>query len=221
MKAGDFRALLLSASNRDRFELPPSHIPALTSIANLFELSDDATVTARLGAVDKMRLSGRPGFPTVAIARDALGSFKSSLPPATRRSVAKDLAALLCLMEGHGSNSVISFVESVRRQFPAFASAKKRQRKRGTALDKNVVRDYVGRLEEVLRDEEAFPALVHSIEHDPLVRQLEIVAIASEFYGPTPQGASKKECIRRIMSRHRSLMDYRAKAKAQAGKSAA
>jgi hypothetical protein len=221
MRANDFRALLVSGSTRDQVELPSSHVSALKAIAKLFDTTDRVSVATTLGAVDKTRLSGRPGFPTIAIAREALATLKSVLPPAIRRGVTKDVAALTSLMEGHGSDSVISFVESVRSQFPAFASPRKGQRKRGTVLNKEVVRTYVRRLEEALRDDRAFPALVHAMEHDPLVRQDEIVEIANDFYGPTPQGASKKESVRRIMSRHRSLMDYRAKAKAQAGKSAA
>lgn len=221
MKASDLHTLLISAGRDEHPELVPSHVAVLATIAKLFDSTDRTAVTTKLGAVDKTRLCGRQGSPSIANAREALGTFKAALPPAARRSVAKDLAALMRLMEGHGSDSVISFVESVRTQFRSFASPKNGQRKRGTALNKDIVRNYVRRLEEALHDENAFPALVHCMEHDPLLRQPEMVAIANGFYGPTPQGASKKECLRRIMSRHRSLMDYRAKTKAQSGKSAA
>ncbi len=88
-------------------------------------------------------------------------------------------------------------------------------------LDTTLVDDYVGRLEAVLEDAQAFPKLMLELMADPRVRQPEAAQIAKRFYGDASGSTAKKEAFRRIRARHESLMDYVAKARAQGGRSAA
>lgn len=88
-------------------------------------------------------------------------------------------------------------------------------------MDTTLVDVYVDRLERALQDDAAFPELMLELIRDPRVRQPEAAQIAKRFYGDATATTAKKEAFRRIQARHDSLMDYMAKSRAQAGKSAA
>jgi len=88
-------------------------------------------------------------------------------------------------------------------------------------MDSTIVDQYVARLEASLQDPTAFEATMQILETDKAVRQQEAAGICKRFYGDASSSTSKREAMRRIRSRHTSLMDFLAKSEAQAGKSAA
>lgn len=88
-------------------------------------------------------------------------------------------------------------------------------------MDTKVVDAYVARLEAALGREAEFDVVMRDLTTDPQVRQPEAARICKLFYGDASASLSKREAIRRIRSRHDSLLDFAAKSRAQAGKSAA
>lgn len=88
-------------------------------------------------------------------------------------------------------------------------------------MNQMVVDAYVAELNAALGDEFTFSALMARLETDARVRQPEAAAICKVFYGDASSSLSKREAFRRIWSRQNSLLDFKAKSRAQAGRSAA
>ena len=88
-------------------------------------------------------------------------------------------------------------------------------------MNMEIVNSYVERLRAALGDAAAFAVVYVEMENDQAVRQPEAVGIAKSFYGDASSKLAKSEAFRRIRGRQNAIMDNRAKATAQAGKSAA
>jgi hypothetical protein len=74
---------------------------------------------------------------------------------------------------------------------------------------KEVVADYVKRLNDTFRDPDQFPAVMKELEADPRVTQAEAVQIASEFYAPIAGSTSRPKALQHAMKRHEKLMESR------------
>lgn len=88
-------------------------------------------------------------------------------------------------------------------------------------MDQNLVNATVARLQAALGNEPDFDDLLSELATNPAYKQPELAAICKLFYGDASSKTSKVEALRRIRSRHISLLDFRAKSRAQHGKSAA
>ena len=88
-------------------------------------------------------------------------------------------------------------------------------------MDETQILAYVAALEAALGDNNRFQQVVERIERDGQIKQRDLAAIVSSFYGKIPANTPRTTLLRRIWTRQQSLMDYKAKSRAQAGKSAA
>ena len=88
-------------------------------------------------------------------------------------------------------------------------------------MNTTLVTAYVDRLEKALGDADRFEALMAALEADKNLRLPEVLQICKLFYGDARSGTSRREALRRIRARQDSLLDFKAKSRAQAGKSAA
>lgn len=162
-----------------------------------------------------LRVKGRPTGAEVAAS--LCQSFKS-WSSNDRRGATTDIEALQKFLIELGSASLSEWVKSVR---VASASPEAIKGKRKKPVNKELVESYTDRLEKALRDPDAFAALYDALRGDTAVTQQDLAAIASTFVGKIAASASKKVSLERILSRHKSLMDFRAKEKAFGGRTAA
>ncbi len=88
-------------------------------------------------------------------------------------------------------------------------------------MDTALVDSFVARLNAALGKDVPFTEVYNALTIDPRVRQPEAALIAKKFLGTGNASVTKKEAFRQIRSHHLFLIDYQAKSRAQAGKSAA
>lgn len=94
-------------------------------------------------------------------------------------------------------------------------------KKRKRPMNLELVEAYVERLRAALESPADFELVMKDLQSNPGALQPETAMICRLFYGDAPLNLSKRESLRRIRSRHESLMDFVAKSRAQTGKSAA
>lgn len=88
-------------------------------------------------------------------------------------------------------------------------------------MNMDVIESFVARLTAALGKEPDFTQVLAALVEDSSISQPMLVDICKRFYGDANSKTSKSEALRRIKLRHSSLMDFRAKSRAQSGKSAA
>src|SRR5262249_14950216 len=112
------------------------------------------------------------------------------------------------------------FSEAGVQQFVEKAAAALNKSTRLTpTLRDDVVQRHLRRLEQTLGDDAAFTSAFHELDHDPEVGKLEIAELAKRF---TQTGAkTRAAALKKIWSRHHTLMTFEAKSKSRDGRSAA
>lgn len=214
MSAMTLRQILLAAGKDMRLEAADKR--NLKALAKAFGESDQARIAPRLTDLER-RKGGRPSAELAKLAA-SLARCQTLLGASLPRGVRAELQLITETAKASPTETVLQFVESLR---VALRPSKSSRRTRGKPLNTDFVALYVRRLGEALRDPEKFATAVAELEADRGVRNAELVAIAAEFYGAVPAGSSRKDCLDLIRMRHRALMNSRAKARAQSGKSAA
>ena len=78
------------------------------------------------------------------------------------------------------------------------------------AVGDQLVDAYLDRLEEVLGDEQKFPAVYDALTADKRIAQPEAVELASRFLAPIAKSTSRPKALRRVLYRHEKLLKSRA-----------
>ena len=208
MRSGEFADALGKAAT-----LLPAHDAAqLRIIAELFAASTAATVAATLAKLRKARTFSPPaGQPAMADVLTALKPLADFLSAYGKPAVAKDLQAAATFFQGFSQASVRNFVDE------AVAVASRTAPPRPT-LNEEVVERHLRRLEQTLGDDPAFTAAYREMDQDPAVGTLEIAALTKRFTDTAVK--SRSAALKKILTRHRSLLSSRAKSESRAGRSA-
>jgi hypothetical protein len=130
----------------------------------------------------------------------ALTAFYEVLVVASaKKKVLEELKALLDLFRENRQLSIDEFCE-------ALSPTKIGER----AVDHQLVDHYLGRLEQVLGDEQKFQAVYEALTADKRVTQPEAVELASRFLAPIAKRTSRPKALRRVLYRHEKLLEARA-----------
>ena len=88
-------------------------------------------------------------------------------------------------------------------------------------VNREIVDVYLEQLENCLGDDSKFLTLYGILEADRDVGQQEAVLIANAFVAPSPKSTPRAKALERILHRHSSLVSFKLKRRAMAGRSAA
>jgi hypothetical protein len=185
----------------------------------MFAAAFDADPTSSVSEFAKRRASVREpphaGSPSLGDVARLLSALRSFLDKTAKKAVLTDIDALQKLLRDRASMEISAFVRMATEGHPP-AAPKKRVAAR--VRDDLVVR-YKDKLEASLGDEETFLAVMNELRADTAIAKPEIVALAKDMTGT---GARTEDAaLKKIWSRHRSLVVFRAKSRATGGRSAA
>jgi len=107
----------------------------------------------------------------------------------------------------------------VRMAAEADAPRRRTGNRGAAAVRDDLVVHYKEKLEAALGDEEKFAAVCHDLRADPGIGTPEIVVLAKQMTGSSPR--TQDAALKKICSRHQSLMVFKAKSRATGGRSAA
>jgi hypothetical protein len=88
-------------------------------------------------------------------------------------------------------------------------------------IDRDLVSNYLQRLQSALGDDHAFIPIFERLNADPAIRQVEAIELASKFVAETAESTSRAKALERVLQRHRTLASFKAKQRAMGGRSAA
>jgi hypothetical protein len=128
-----------------------------------------------------------------------------------KKTLMTDVELLLDLSGRYKETSIAEFESSV-----ASASG---QQPGATPMDpKQLVEEYLKRLEVAFGNDEVFRALHKELNDDKRVTRVMAIEIASRFYAPMPPSSSRPKALRKILERHEKLMYSRAASSTIGGK---
>lgn len=101
------------------------------------------------------------------------------------------------------------------------SASKAKPQKAHPIMNQTLVDSYVAQLVASLGNDEAFLDVFRTLQLDKAVRQIEAVAIGSEFVAPMATSTTRVSALERILKRHKSLVSFKQKQRAVGGRSAA
>lgn len=136
-----------------------------------------------------------------------------------KKTVVADLELLLDLLRRRSEVSLTVF-ESC--EFGSVASASRRRADPGAPpVDtKQLIENYLQRLEAALGNDGLFRAVFNELSADRNITKVEAIEIASRFFEPLAQSATRPKALRKILYRHEKLLDARSGAKSIGGQAA-
>jgi hypothetical protein len=184
----------------------------LSSIATVFNAARDKTAGAALKKLSVVRLGPQGDSDQLRdlyiVLNKTIGFVQKAFPG---RSV-KLLETFGTILLYNSSASTTRFVEAATRALGI------EPKKVANPPREGVVRDYLKRLEAALGDE-GFEAIHKHLSEDKGASAAEVIAIAKAFTGKRPTGKSR--ALQAVWNRHHTLMTFRTKVDARAGRSAA
>lgn len=165
-----------------------------------------------LAVVPRTASTGNPGLGEVA---RLLSALKGVLHKTANSAVLTDVSAIEEFLADRASMELGAFVHMV-----AGATATTGRRKGKTAgVQDHLVAQYKQQLEAALGDDEKFVAIYDDLRTSTAMGKPEIAALAKQMTG---SGARTQDAaLKKIWNRHQSLLVFKAKSRATAGRSAA
>jgi hypothetical protein len=186
----------------------------LRDLCAMFSGNEAKTVAAFLKAIEHMAPSAEPSnSPRIANVEPALSSLRDLIRGFAKADLIQNVDSLLDTLRKHAEVPVSAFVESVASVNAVNVKGKSKpkvnHKKKEILVDEHLVDDYVRRLEGALGDDAKFEPLFRELQADARATQLDIVAIASKFYGRTAKGTSRPKALERIRERQVKVMKFK------------
>lgn len=192
-------------------KLLPDSSPVLASLAELFNASPAATVAATIAKLRKANIVSSEGRPKTGEALAAIAPLLEFLKGFGKPVVAKDLQTLATFLESVPQLAFHSLIEEG-------VAALNKPAPTPPVLKEDVVRHHLNRLEQSLGDDPRFTAAYKELELDPEVGKLEIAALVKRFADANTK--SRPAALKKILSRHKSLMTQQGKSDSRQGRGA-
>jgi hypothetical protein len=126
-----------------------------------------------------------------------------------------DVSAVEKLLADRASMELGAFVQMVA----GATAAAGRGRGRAAGMRDELVAQYKQKLEATLGDDEKFAAIYNDLRTDIAMGKPKIVALAKQMTGS--EARTQDAALKKIWNRHQSLVVFKAKSRATAGRSAA
>ena len=215
MKASEFATTLKRLGRLISVVGSPAAATGIEHLVTLFETLPKATVADIAKKLMATRLSLPAGRPSADQTAVVLAEVSAFLDGSAKAALLTDLKAVEALLGSYGPSGVAQLVEAA----PALLIKPTKPKKAEVQVRHDLIDAYAKRLEVVLGDEHGFVSLFNEIAGSSDIGKVEAAEIAKRFAGKA--GASKPASLKKIWSRHHSLMTFRAKSESRAGRSAA
>jgi hypothetical protein len=187
-------------------------VRGLRDLCAMFVGSEAKTVAMFFKAIEPAASSaGASGGLAIASIEPVVSSLRALMNDVAKKDLNKGLDSLLDVLRKNGDVPIPVFVANVTSPpAPKPKGSSKAKGKKGAApVDDHLVDDYVKRLEAALGDDAKFEPLLQELQADERVRQVEAVAIASQFYGQTRKGTTRPKALERVRERQVKLMNFK------------
>src|SRR5260370_30234944 len=211
MKCRDFGRVLKTFAD----VLDVAGAPAASDKIVMCEAVFDAHPTSRVSdlarRVSALGMAGSVGSPSLGDVACLLSALKGFLDKTAKSTVLTDVDAIEKLLRDRASMEIGTFVRM------ATEAASPRQDAPGLRHD--LIVHYKENLEAALGDEEKFTAIYNELRANTAMGKPEIIALAKQMTGSAAR--TQDAALKKIWSRYQSLMLFKAKSRATAGRSAA
>lgn len=189
----------------------------LRKMASIFGVSRGRTTTASLTKLAQLQGVPKGKSEVSAVEKDLL-AIQTAAIAAGATKFASLLLAFRKILKVCEEADVDTFVKAAIDMVTASPAGGGRQPSLTLQIREDVVRVCLKKLEESL-GHEGFLAAFAQIEDKAQVANAEVLAIAKRFTSERPR--SRPKALEAIVKRHKTLLGFRAKADARAGRSAA
>jgi hypothetical protein len=215
MRCGDFGSILRAFADvldaADAF-VARDQIVAFAAVFDANPTSSVSDLAKRLTAVRGDESTGSPSLGDVA---RLLSVLKGFLDKVVKTAVLADINAIESLLRDRASMELGAFVRMGTEAAPGATS----RRRNIPRVQDDLVFHYKEKLEAALGDEEKFSTVYNDLRANTAVGKPEIIALAKQMTGSGVRG--EDAALKKIWSRHQSLVVFKAKARATGGRSAA
>jgi hypothetical protein len=217
MKARDFSSILGTFSEVLNAAGAPIAGNQIKTFAAIFDAHPTSTVSELTKRIDSSLEPGPTGSPSVGDVARLLSALKNLLDKTAKTAVMTDVETIEKVLRARPSMGLTAFVQTA---IEVCAVPSRTAKKRTVPLVRDdLVLQYKEKLEASLGDAEKFTATYNDLRSNAAIGKSEIVALAKQMTG---SGARTEEAaLKKIWSRHQSLMVVKAKSRSTGGRSAA
>jgi hypothetical protein len=181
----------------------------------VFDAHPTSTVSDVAKRIASLHGSGPTGSPSLGEVARLLSVLKSFLDKIARTTVLTDVNAIEKHLRDRASMEIAAFV---RMATEASAPRRPTRKRDAAAVRDDLVVHYKEKLEAALGDEEKFTAVYNDLRANTAIGKPEILALAKQMTG---SARAVDAALKKIWNRHQSLVVFKAKSRATAGRSAA
>ncbi len=216
MKCQDFGSILRAFANMLDVAGAPVARNQVTTFAAVFDAHPAASVSGLAKRVATLDVSGSTGGPSLGDVAPLLSALKSFLNKTAKSTVLNDVSTIEKLLHDRASMEISAIV---RMRTEAAASRRSTKKRNAADVRADLVAHYKEKLEAALGDEEKFTAIYNDLRANTAIGKPEATALAKQMTG---SGARTQDAaLKKIWSRHKSLVVFKAKSRATGGRSAA
>ncbi|GBF27298.1 hypothetical protein MnTg02_02350 [bacterium MnTg02] len=183
--------------------------------AALLDVKSPASVAALKKKLDNVDLPSEGGGPTSGELANTLGAFRSFFDQIAKPAFVKDLDLIISLLSKRPSTPLERLVALGSE---ALATPPTR-RSRAQTVREDVINECLRKLRDTLGDEGRFMTVYNEMSKSKGIYKNEAVAIAKEFAGASAK--TKAEAWKKVKALHSQMLNFDAKSKATAGRTAA
>lgn len=216
MKAKDFKDFLKTFSDMLDQAGAGEQATGWRALLPIFEVSPSKNVGDVCKALAGVERRGRSDGPAIRCVTALLPAMEHCFDRIAKKTLTDDLKRFAKALAPFETWAVSDLTSAVVARLSQSKTVLPRA---SGAIDLNVVRKYLRRLEDTLGDDPGFTALLAALKKDREVKTPEAKQLARDF----SKGAakSKADAFDLIWGRHESLVGARARAKAIAGRTPA
>ena len=217
MKSGEFGALLRAYADVLGSSGARNAEQQVIGLASLFDLKSSDPVKTVVGRLTKLSPSMNTGQPNLGEISRWLDGLHDILQHAAKPPVVADLLLIRDFLRNNAAIGLDALAEGAKAPV---AITPKRVPKPKVQVDKAaLVSRYLTNLTDSLRDEAKFMLVFDALGSDKAMGKPETVMLAKQFTEASV--CTKKDALKKILGRHQSLMEFEARQKSTAGRTAA
>jgi hypothetical protein len=216
MKCREFGAALRAFAGVLDVAGAPAARDRIVMFAAVFDAHPTWSVSDLAKRIAALCVTGPAGSPSLGDVAPLLSALKSFLNKTAKTAMPNDVTAIEELLRDRASMELGAFVRMATAAAPTAGCGRRGDAPR---TRDDLVAHYKQKLEAALGDEETFTAIYNDLRANMDMGKPELTALAKQMTG---SGARTQDAaLRKIWNRHQSLVVFKAKSRATAGRSAA